>query len=79
MFLLITLHTYILHTCTYGLTAAYILDFHVGMELRVYYAAQASHKGVKKITVTALIPEFKNFGVAIASRLAIAFLRTKCY
>ena len=41
--------------------------------------AQASHKGVKKITVTALIPELKNFGVAIASRLAIAFLRTKCY
>ena len=42
--------------------------------------AQASHVGVeKKYTVTVLIPELKNFGVAIASRLAIAILRTKCY
>ena len=40
--------------------------------------AQASHVGVKK-NVTVLIPELKNLGVAIASRLAIAILRTKCY
>ena len=41
--------------------------------------AQASHVGVKKNTVTVLIPELKKIGVAIVSRLAITILRTKCY
>ena len=42
--------------------------------------AQASHVGVIKNTVTVLIPELKNFGMAIACRLAIAILRrNRCY
>ena len=39
--------------------------------------AQASHVGVKKITVTVLIPELNNFGVAIASRMAAAKVTLK--
>ena len=58
---------------------------HVGVKKNYCYRectmrAQASHVGVKKNycyrTDTQTI---KNFGVAIASRLAIAILRTKCY
>ena len=41
--------------------------------------AQASHVGVKKNDCYITDTRTKNFGVAIASRLAIAILRTKCY